>query len=46
MSRKLCKPEDGLEERIRGRKMKYRCGKCDMISPKEKWCCKPKHIKQ
>ncbi len=46
MSKKLCNEEDGLDVKILDRKMKYRCTKCDNKSPKEKWCCKPKKIKQ
>ncbi|MCK4989040.1 MAG: hypothetical protein KAS29_01085 [Bacteroidales bacterium] len=46
MSKKLCKESDGLDERLVDREMQYSCTKCDKQSPKEKWCCKPKKIKQ
>lgn len=46
MSKKLCKESDGLKEKIRGRKKKYICAKCEKKSPKEKWICKPMDIKR
>jgi hypothetical protein len=46
MSKKLCREEDGLDEKIYGKKMQYLCKKCEKESPKEKWCCKPRKIKQ
>jgi len=46
MSKKLCRKEDGLKKKIKGRKPEYRCTKCGMKSPKEKWCCKAENIEQ
>ncbi len=46
MSKKLCRESDLLDDKIHDRKMKYLCTKCDKESPKEKWCCKAKKIKQ
>ena len=45
MSKKLCK-EEVLVERVKGKKKKFICRKCDLKSPKEKWICKPGEIKQ
>jgi hypothetical protein len=46
MSKKFCKDEDDLKEKVRGRKKYYICGRCEKKSPKEKWCCKPREIKR
>ena len=46
MSKKLCLDRDDLAGKIRGKKKKYLCTRCDKKSHKEKWCCKPKKIKR
>lgn len=46
MSKKLCSDGAVLEVKMQGKKMMYLCKKCDEESPKEKWCCKPRKIKQ
>jgi ribosomal protein S26 len=46
MSKKLCRESDGLSQKIKGKQKNYYCGKCEKKSPKEKWCCKPKEIRQ
>jgi NAD-dependent SIR2 family protein deacetylase len=45
MSKKICRDED-LVVKIKGKKKKYICTKCDKKSPKEKWCCKAEEIKR
>ena len=39
MSKKLCKDEDDISVKRKGRKNRYICTKCDKKSPKEKWLC-------
>ncbi len=46
MGKKYCRDGNELEVKVRGRKLKYVCAKCDQRSPKEKWCCKPREIKR
>ena len=46
MSKKSCSKSDGLDVKVKERKAKYYCKKCERQSPKEKWCCKPKEIKR
>lgn len=46
MSKKLCKEYSELEAKGQLKKNKYRCNKCKLEAPKEKWCCKPKKLKR
>jgi hypothetical protein len=46
MGKKLCKQTDELAVKARTKERRYYCSKCQVESPKEKWCCKPKKIKR
>ena len=39
MSKKLCKESDNLSSKVKGKKKKYICTKCDLKSPKKELLC-------
>ncbi|HKK61152.1 MAG TPA: hypothetical protein VJ951_01250 [Bacteroidales bacterium] len=41
MSKKVCKDKKELKGKMKGKKKKFYCKKCEAESVKKKWLCKP-----